>query len=96
MTPAAKWVFDEGPQYKKHKRKYMHNQTVNKALCERLESLQVARDPGRLGDIKLGPLNGVYGTRLSRSVRLLYLVDHAAQVIRLLAIGDHKEVYGRD
>ncbi len=96
MTPEAKWGLVKSRQYDKHKKGYLHDQAVSKALCERLESLQNAEDPGRLGDIKIGPLKGVYGTRLSKSVRLLFVVDYDAQLIRLLDIGDHKKVYGRD
>lgn len=96
MTPEAKWGLVKSKQYDKHRKRHLHDQAVSEALCERLKSLQNAEDPGRLGGIKLGPLNGVYGAWLSKSVRLLFVVDYGTQVIRLLDIGNHKEVYGRD
>ncbi len=96
MTSEAKWILVQSRQYEKHRKRYLHDQNVSKALCERLKSLQDAKDPERLGDIKVGPLNGAYGTRLSKSVRLLFVVDRGAKVIRLLDIGDHKNVYRRD
>ena len=87
MTSEAKWILVQSRQYEKHMKRYLHDQNVSKALCERLKSLQDAKDPERLGDIKVGPLNGAYGTRLSKSVRLLFVVDRGAKVIRLLDMG---------
>lgn len=96
MTPETKWRLVTSKRFEKHMKGYRHDQAIIKALCERLESLQGAEDPERLGDHKLGQLNKTYGTRPSKSVRLLYAVDCATQVIRLLDIGNHKEMYGRD
>ncbi|MXY61431.1 MAG: hypothetical protein F4Y82_04895 [Cenarchaeum sp. SB0665_bin_23] len=96
MTSEVKWILVQSRQYEKHRKRYQHDQNVSKTLCERLKSLQDAKDPERLGDIKVGPLNGAYGTRLLKSVRLLFMVDSGAKIIRLLDIGDHKNVYSHD
>lgn len=96
MTLRARWTLVKSKRYEKHVKAYLHDQRITKALCERLESLRDAKCPERLGDHKIGRLNGAYGTRLSKSVRLLYVIDYSARVIRLLDIGDHKEVYGHD
>jgi len=93
MTTVDGWAFCESKPYKKHRKKYVHDQVVMKSLSERLKSLQAAQDPRRLGDIKIGNLNGAYGLWLSRSVRLLYAVNCDTQEIILLNMGDHKEVY---
>ena len=90
------WELVKSKRYEKHVKKFWCDQVVSKMLCERLKSLMGAEDPERLGDHKIGRLNGTYGIRLSKSVRLLYAVDCPARVIRLLDIGNHKEVYGRD
>lgn len=61
-----------------------------------MNTLQAAPDPRRLGGRKFGRLEGVYGAKLSKSVRLLYVVDYDARQIKLLAIGNHEETYGSD
>lgn len=96
MTTEVKWKLVQSNQYVKHMKRYRHDQAVIKVLHERVKSLRKATEPRRLGDIKVGQLNGAYGTRLSKSVRLLFTVDDDAHEIRLLNIGNHKEVYGHD
>lgn len=95
----VKWKLVQSNRYAKRMKKYRRNREVNKVLDERLKSLQAAADPRRLGEIKFRQMNGAdeaYGTWLSKSVRLLFAVDDDAQEIRLLDMGSHKEVYGRD
>lgn len=96
MSMTAKWTFVESSSYGRCRRSYSRDHNVLKALDELLNTLQVAPDPRRLGDRKFGRLEGVYGAKLSKSVRLLYVVDYDARQIKLLAIGNHKETYGRD
>ena len=96
MTSEDKWTIVQSDKYKRHAKKYQRDQVINNTLCERLESLKTVDCPERLGDIKVGSLKGVYGTPLSKSVRLLYEVCHSAKIIKLLVIGDHKKVYGHD
>lgn len=96
MAPAARWTLVQSRRYERHLKGYRHDQAITGALSERLESLRGVEESERLGDHKIGRLEGTYGMRLSKSVRLLYAVDHPARVIRLLDIGNHKEVYGRD
>ena len=99
MTLAVKWELHQHGRYEDHVKKYQRDQVVTKALRERLMSLRDAERPERLGDHKIGRLNGVcgaYGAWLSKSVRLLFTVDYTAHAILLLDIGNHKVVYGKD
>lgn len=99
MAPEVKWKLRQSDRYENHAKAYRRDHVVAKALRERLVSLRDAEHPERLGDHKIGRLNGVcgvYGAWLSKSVRLLFTVGYATRVILLLDIGNHKVVYGHD
>lgn len=93
---ADKWSVVEGTKFDKNRAQYVRDENINKRLQEQLELLPQAEDPGRLGDRKSGRLKGAYTIKLSKSIRLLYVVDYDEYQIRLLGVGDHKEIYGRD
>jgi mRNA-degrading endonuclease YafQ of YafQ-DinJ toxin-antitoxin module len=97
MALAAIWELVEEALFKRRRKKYRHDHVVRKSLQSVLESLQGAEAPDRLGEPKKDRrFNETYVTRLTKSLRLQYSVDLDTQKIRLLNMGDHKEVYGRD
>jgi mRNA-degrading endonuclease RelE of RelBE toxin-antitoxin system len=57
-----------------------------------IKDLGLARDPRRVGKYED---NGCYSYRLTKSSRLIYRVFRGERVIQLVAVGDHKEVYGK-
>lgn len=63
---------------------------------EALRNLVNAEDPTALGTRKRGEYSGVYSYEIGKSVRLIYSVDFKNKIIRLVAVGTHKEVYGSD
>lgn len=53
-------------------------------------------DPTILGERKHGRFKYCYSYNLTKSYRLLYRVFFKENIIQLIAIGDHKELFGRD
>ena len=90
------WNVEATGIFHKNAKKYSKDTQVRNALNSRLTLLQNREFPERLGDIKSGSLRGIYGLRLTKSIRLLYQVDYDTHTIRLINVGDHKEVYGKD
>lgn len=90
------WKVVESVKVRKSRKKYSSDARVCKALESCLRQLPNEEDPRRIGDRKYGIYDGTYGYNLTKSIRLIYKVDYNARQIKLLAMGDHKEVYGRD
>lgn len=53
-------------------------------------------DPTRLGTRKHGEYSDAYSFEIGRSIRLIYRVNFRSKTIELVAVGSHKEVYGKD
>ena len=90
------WCIVQSTEYCKHRKKYERDKLLCKKLEEALECLSNAEKPERLGDEKYGRYKGAYGYRLTKSVRLIYQVNYGTREIALIALGNHKEVYGHD
>jgi mRNA-degrading endonuclease RelE of RelBE toxin-antitoxin system len=87
---SVQWQIDEPDhvfrQYKKlgpTEQKHYHNA---------MKDLGLAKDPRRVGKYED---NGCYSYRLTKSSRLIYRVFVREKAIQLVAVGDHKEVYGK-
>ena len=65
-------------------------------MQEALQSLANSGDPAKLGIRKCGEYSDAYAYDVGRSIRLIYRVNFKNLTIELLAIGSHKEVYGKD
>jgi addiction module RelE/StbE family toxin len=53
-------------------------------------------DPTRLGTRKRGSYSDAYSYEIGSSIRLIYRVDFRNRIIEFVAVGSHKDVYGRD
>ena len=58
--------------------------------------MQNADDPAELGTRKHGEYSNAYSFEIGVSIRLIYSVDFENKIIKLIALGSHKEVYGKD
>lgn len=96
MLDNGAWEILGNDKFRQGQKKYKHDIEVCKALAACVEALSTDEDPARLGDRKYGRYEGTYGYALSRSIRVLYKVDYGAHQVLLVALGNHKEVYGRD
>ena len=90
------WKVLESAKVRKSRKKYSSDAQVCKALESCLKQILNEEDPRRMGDRKYGIYEGTYGYNLTKSIRLICQIDYNAHQIKLLAMGDHKEVYGRD
>ena len=80
--------------------KSIRHYRADKAVIENyrrfVEELKYSENPEAEGVRKKGRHRHCIGTHLTKSVVLVYRINHAAHRIDLLDMGDHKTVYGRD
>ncbi len=91
-----KWTIERSGKFKKSSEKYLRNVKISKKIQECIDSLSRLREPRRGGERKKGKVEGAYAINISKSVRLLYVVNDTTHTIYLLDIGVHKKVYGND
>lgn len=77
-------------------KKYSRVKEITKKLDEYTKCFKSSPNPERFGDMKTGRYKNMYGIAITKSIRLIYKVDHTSHKIIFYAIGDHKEVYGND
>ena len=95
MPDNGGWEIILGGRFRRRMRGYERSiERCARPGCMQL--LSSGADPARLGDRKYGRYDVLYGYPLSGSIRVLDRVDYDARSIILIAIGDHKEVCGRD
>ena len=73
----------------------MANSELIRGYKRAVKDLSGSDDPRTLGKRMRGHLDGCYSCRLTKSYRLLYRVDAHDRIVRLLDMGDHKELFGR-
>lgn len=56
----------------------------------------LSEEPGKLGQSKKGRWSGYHAYDLGRSHRLIYKVLYKEKIVMIVAVGDHKQVYGKD
>jgi addiction module RelE/StbE family toxin len=61
-----------------------------------IKDLTLSEEPTKMGRPKKGVWHGYYSYDLGRSHRLIYRVFPKEKIIQIAAIGDHKQVYGKD
>lgn len=61
-----------------------------------LADFENCEDPSKLGNLEIIKGVKVYVARLNISYRVIYYVIRPDKTIVILAIGDHKEVFGKD
>ena len=62
----------------------------------KLKDFKTCEDPRSLGTFKKGRLVNCYVTEVTKSFRLKYSVDISQNIIYVLDIDDHKNIYGQD
>ncbi len=91
---SSKWQVRETDQVARQFKKLDDQQ--KKRYREAVKTLANSDDPRTLGTFKRGKRYAAYYYELDRSFRLVYQVINEEMIILLLAVGDHKEVYGKD
>lgn len=77
-------------------KKFKSNQPLIKNLANFIEELKTVDDPARLGEPKHGTYKNCIGRHITKSHTLIYYVDYKQNIVWLVDLDDHKNLYGRD
>lgn len=80
----------------KRQLKKLKGSTKYELFAKAVTELATSEDPVALGTFKHLSSLRCYAYNVTGSFRLLYSVDRENKIIMLHAVGDHKEVYGKD
>lgn len=89
------WILHRTPTFQKQAFK-LRKTRYSKALEEAISDLANSDNPASLGSRKRGSFSDAYSYDIGKSVRIIYRVNFNNKVIVLVAVGSHKEVYGKD
>lgn len=77
-------------------KKFKSNKQLVKNFTNFIQELKITNDPAKLGESKRGLYNNCMGIHLSKSHTLIYYVDYSKNIVWLIDLDDHKNLYGRD
>ncbi len=77
-------------------KKYRSDKDLICSYRQAIINLGNSEDPTTLGERKHGRFKYCYSFKLTKSYRLLYRVFIEEKIIQLIALGDHKELFGHD
>lgn len=89
------WTLYPSEQFLKQLKK-IRKTPYRKQVETALHNLASVEDPTVLGTRKRGEYSDAYSYEIGLSIRLIYSVDFKNRIIKLVAIGSHKDVYGTD
>ncbi|RNJ79041.1 MAG: hypothetical protein D9C04_05905 [Nitrosopumilus sp. B06] len=93
----ASWKIDYGRVHKKILKMSSDAALIKqyRIMVSSIADMDDDGDPANLGSEKTGKYAGCYGRHLTKSDSLIYRVDYERKIVQFVAIGDHKELYGR-
>ncbi|SMH72222.1 type II toxin-antitoxin system RelE/ParE family toxin [Candidatus Nitrosotalea okcheonensis] len=77
-------------------RKFRSDKAVIDGYFRILEELKMAQDPRSIGERKHGVLRNCYAIHLTKNHSLLYTYYPDQNLVKLIDLDDHKNLYGRD
>lgn len=77
-------------------KKFKADKQIIKGYKQALKDLSNSNDPTKLGERKHGQFKYCYGIHVSKSHSLLYRVFFENDIIQLIDLDDHKNLFGRD
>lgn len=77
-------------------KKFRSDKRVRDGYARAVADLAECDDPSAVGRRKSGRLGACYSYTITRSYRLLYTLDRRGGKIRIIDIGDHRGIFGRD
>ena len=90
------WEIKLHPRMAKALKTIKGNAPAQHQLAIFTNDLQAGKDPSTLGERKRGPYRNCFGLHLTKSISLIYNVEHHARIVHFINLGDHKQLYGRD
>jgi len=94
LTPWNVQPFDD--TIDKKLRKYRANKPLIKNYKKFIEELEIIDDPAEIGNRKHGKYKNCFGRHLTKSFSLIYTINYDENVVYLIDLDDHKNLYGRD
>lgn len=76
----------------KHLKKHKNHHQMISELDNKIQRLK--KEPHAIGGMLSGALHGYRSTRLTRTYRLIFMINEEEKVVRLVAIDHRGEVYG--
>lgn len=89
------WEIKTDEKFDRQLRRLRTNKDVVSGYKKALTDLINSKDPRKLGKYKHGRLRYCLSYEITKSYRLLYLVNFELNQIQLVFIGDHKTVFGK-
>jgi len=94
LTPWGVQPFDD--TIDKKLKKYKANAPLIKNYKQFIQELEIVNDPAEIGDKKHAQFKDCFGRHLTKSFSLIYSINYEENVVYLIDLDDHKNLYGRD
>jgi mRNA-degrading endonuclease RelE of RelBE toxin-antitoxin system len=72
------------------------DRTVLKSYLSQIQLMIRSEDPRKYGKWKQTKYGPAFVSELNKSYRMAYMVYFNTKTIRIIRVGDHKQVYGKD
>lgn len=87
---------DVSDEVKKKLKKFKSDKAIINGYYRALEELSVAPDPTKIGERKHGIYRNCHAIHITKNHSLLYRYFHEQDLLHLIDMDDHKNLYGRD
>ncbi|MHB8603129.1 MAG: type II toxin-antitoxin system mRNA interferase toxin, RelE/StbE family [Nitrosotalea sp.] len=77
-------------------KKFKSDKTIIEGYQRILEDLEAAKDPTKIGERKHGLYANCYAIHVTKNHSLVYMYLTKEDVVILIDLDDHKNLYGRD
>ncbi len=97
LCPEVSWQygFKKLDSYEKLK-KFKSNKTVIAGYFRVLEELKMTPNPKTIGERKHGIYGNCFAIHITKSHSLIYIYYPEQNLVHLIDLDDHKNLYGRD
>ena len=87
---------DVSEKTKKKLKKFKSDKAIVEGFSRVLKELQTAPDPTKIGERKHGLYSNCYGIHITKNHSLVYIYMSKEDLVILVDLDDHKNLYGRD
>lgn len=87
---------DVSEKTKKKLKKFRSDKAILEGFTRVLRELETSPDPTMIGERKHGLYVNCYGIHITKSHSLIYMYNSKEDIVILVDLDDHKNLYGRD
>ena len=87
---------DVSEKTKKKLKKFRSDKAIIEGFLRALKELKTVPDPTTIGERKHGLYANCYGIHLTKNHSLVYMYIPKEDIVILVDLDDHKNLYGRD